>query len=140
MANGLLVALGLAILHLIVPARAADPPYQPPFGPWSRLHGGEPILAPQGDGFEAAGVFNPAVVRDGARYVMLYRAQDAKGTSRLGMGVSEDGVHFVREPQPVLVPEAEYERQGGVEDPRLVKVGATFYLTYTAYDGKDAQL
>jgi predicted GH43/DUF377 family glycosyl hydrolase len=38
------------------------------------------------------------------------------------------------------VPEAEYERGGGVEDPRLVKIGATFYLTYTAYDGKNAQL
>jgi predicted GH43/DUF377 family glycosyl hydrolase len=27
-----------------------------------------------------------------------------------------------------------------VEDPRLVKIGSTFYLTYTAYDGKNAQL
>jgi beta-1,2-mannosidase len=121
-------------------ARAADPAYRPPFGPWSRLHGGEPILVAQGTGFEAAGVFNPAVIRDGQRYVMMYRAQDAKGTSRLGMATSDDGVHFARAPDPALVPEAEYEREGGVEDPRLVKIGATFYLTYTAYDGKDAQL
>jgi len=121
-------------------ARAADPVYRPPFAPWSRLHGGEPILAPQGTGFEAAGVFNPAVVRDGERYVMLYRAQDAKGTSRLGMATARDGIHFVREREPVLAPEADYERGGGVEDPRLVKIGATFYLTYTAYDGRNAQL
>jgi beta-1,2-mannosidase len=122
------------------PVRPAGPEYQPPFGPWTRLHGGEPVLVPQGAGFEAAGVFNPGVVRDGDRYVMLYRAQDAKGTSRLGLATSDDGVHFARAEEPVLVPEAEYERQGGVEDPRLVKIGATFYLTYTAYDGKDAQL
>ena len=114
--------------------------FVPPFGAWTRLHGGEPILVPHGSGFEAAGVFNPAVIKDGARYVMLYRAQDAKGTSRLGMAVSRDGIRFAREGEPALAPEAEYERGGGVEDPRLVKIGATFYLTYTAYDGKNAQL
>ena len=130
----------VAFLALVPLARASDPPYRPPFGPWSRLHGGEPILRPQGDGFEARGVFNPAVVRDGDRYVMLYRAQDAKGTSRLGIATSGDGIHFLRERDPVLTPEAEYELHGGVEDPRLTKIGETFYLTYTAYDGKDAQL
>jgi len=133
------IALGLCVL-VGAASRAAHPAYEPPFGPWTRLHGGEPILVPQGAGFEAAGVFNPGVVRDGDRYVMLYRAQDAKGTSRLGLATSDDGVHFARAAEPVLVPEAEYERQGGVEDPRLLKIGPTFYLTYTAYDGKDAQL
>ena len=117
-----------------------DPPYRPPFGAWSRLNGGEPILSPQGDGFEARGVFNPAVVRDGDRYVMLYRAQDARGTSRLGMAASGDGIRFQRESAPVLAPEVAYERRGGVEDPRLQKIGSTFYLTYTAYDGQNAQL
>lgn len=139
-ATPLAAVLGLCVLPLVRSARAADPAYRPPFGPWSRLHGGEPILVPQGGGFEAAGVFNPAVIRDGARYVMLYRAQDSQGTSRLGRATSDDGIHFVRDAEPALVPEAAYERQGGVEDPRLVKIGSTFYLTYTAYDGKDAQL
>jgi predicted GH43/DUF377 family glycosyl hydrolase len=130
----------LAALALITSALASDPPQGPPFGSWSRLHGGEPILTPQGDGFEAAGVFNPAVVRDDRGYVMLYRAQDAKGTSRLGIATSGDGIHFLRGADPVLAPEAEYELRGGVEDPRLVKIDGTFYLTYTAYNGKDAQL
>jgi predicted GH43/DUF377 family glycosyl hydrolase len=129
-----------AVLWCGLGSLATGPAYRPPFGSWSRLHGGEPILVPQGSGFEAAGVFNPAVVKDGGRYVMLYRAQDAKGTSRLGMATSADGVHFQRSAEPGLVPEAEYERGGGVEDPRLVKIGGTFYLTYTAYDGKNAQL
>jgi predicted GH43/DUF377 family glycosyl hydrolase len=131
-------------LHAAIAAAAigaAGPgAFVPPFGAWTRLHGAEPILVPQGDGFEAAGVFNPAVIKDRERYMMLYRAQDAKGTSRLGMAVSRDGIHFAREPEPALAPVAEYERGGGVEDPRLVKIGATFYLTYTAYDGKNAQL
>ena len=62
------------------------------------------------------------------------------GTSRLGYAESSDGIHFSRLPQPVLSPEAEYEKDGGVEDPRLVKFGDTYYLTYTGYNKKDAQL
>lgn len=111
---------------LALGAMVAQASFVPPFGTWKRLHGGEPILVPQGDGFEASGVFNPAVIKDRERYLMLYRAQDGKGTSRLGLATSLDGIHFAREPQPVLVPEAAYERGGGVEDPRLVKIGSTF--------------
>lgn len=134
-------ASGAALLLLAIGSpEAPSPAFRPPFGAWTRLHAGEPILAPQGDGFEAAGVFNPAVIKDGVRYVMLYRAQDAKGTSRLGIATSGDGVHFAREEKPSFGPEADYERGGGVEDPRLVKIGSTFYLTYTAYDGRNAQL
>jgi predicted GH43/DUF377 family glycosyl hydrolase len=134
-------ALGAVLVALAIAAAAAPSPvFAPPFGAWARLHGGEPILVPQGSGFEASGVFNPAVIQDGGRYVMLYRAQDAKGTSRLGIATSRDGIHFAREAEPALVPEAGCERGGGVEDPRLVKIGATFYLTYTAYDGQNAQL
>jgi predicted GH43/DUF377 family glycosyl hydrolase len=99
-----------------------------------------PILSPQGDGFESAGTFNPAVVRAGTKYIMLYRAQDKAGTSRLGYAESSDGVRFQRERDPVFVPEAEYEKNGGVEDPRLVRIGNLWYLTYTAYNTKDAQL
>jgi len=110
-----------------------------PFGPWRRTLDG-PILAPQGSGWESAGTFNPAVVEYNGKFVMLYRAQDAAGTSRLGYAESTDGMQFTRRPEPVLSPEADYEKDGGVEDPRLQKFGNTFYLTYTGYNKKDAQL
>jgi hypothetical protein len=42
-----------------------------------------PILAPQGTTWESAGTFNPAVIRRDGKIVMLYRAQDKQGTSRL---------------------------------------------------------
>lgn len=99
-----------------------------------------PILAPQGNGWESAGAFNPAVVVRHGKVVMLYRAQDAAGTSRLGYAESTDGIHFTRRAQPVLSPEAPYEKDGGVEDPRLVEFDHTYYLTYTGYNKKDAQL
>ena len=110
-----------------------------PFGAWHRVSG-NPVLSPQGDGWESAGTFNPAVVMHDGKYVMLYRAQDKQGTSRLGYAESTDGVHFTRRPEPVLAPETDYEKDGGVEDPRLVKIDNTYYLTYTGYNQKDAQL
>ncbi len=68
---------------------------------------------------------------------MLYRAQDHKGTSSLGYATSEDGTRFLRRAEPVMNPEAPYEKGGGVEDPRLVKIGSKYYLTYTGYNNVD---
>jgi beta-1,2-mannosidase len=110
-----------------------------PFGAWQRASDA-PVFSPQGAGWESAGTFNPAVIQHNGKFVMLYRAQDAAGTSRLGYAESTDGVHFSRSKEPVLSPEAEYEKGGGVEDPRLQKFGETYYLTYTGYNKKDAQL
>ncbi|MBS1840259.1 MAG: family 43 glycosylhydrolase [Acidobacteria bacterium] len=106
---------------------------------WKRLSE-TAVIAPRGNGWESAGTFNPAVVVEDGKFVMLYRAQDVNGTSRLGYAESADGIHFTRGAEPVLSPEATYEKDGGVEDPRLVKIGETYYLTYTGYNKKDAQL
>ena len=127
----------IAALSIFCSVFAAD--HKLPFGAWRRLSK-EPILAPQGTGWESAGTFNPAVIEYEGKYVMLYRAQDAQGTSRLGYAESQDAIHFERRPQLVLSPEANYEKGGGVEDPRLVELGNTYYLTYTGYNTKDAQL
>src|SRR5882724_1049681 len=98
-----------------------------PLGEWRRA-AETPILSPQGTTWESAGTFNPAVAGYAGKFVMLYRAQDAAGTSRLGYAEGRDGIHFNRRAEPVLSPEAEYEKGGGVEDPRLQKFGNTFYL------------
>jgi predicted GH43/DUF377 family glycosyl hydrolase len=71
---------------------------------------------------------------------MLYRAHDKQGTSRLGYAESTDGIHFTRRPEPVLSPETDHQEDVGVEDPRLVKFGETYYLTWTGYNKKDTQL
>jgi len=110
-----------------------------PFGPWRRISN-DPVIASRGDGWESAGTFNPAVIVREGKIVMLYRAQDKQGTSRLGYAESTDGVHFTRRNEPVLSPATDYERDGGVEDPRLVQFGDTYYLTYTGYNRKEAQL
>src|SRR5437660_11967277 len=81
------------------------------FGTWRRLSD-NPVISPQGTTWESARTLNPAVIRHGGKYVMLYRAQDASGTSRLGYAESSDGRQFTRRSDPVLSPEAPYEKDG----------------------------
>ena len=99
-----------------------------------------PILAPRGEGFESAAAFNPAAILVEGTFYMLYRAEDSRGVSRIGLATSEDGVHFVRRPEPVLYPTEPYEIWGGCEDPRVVEIEDVYYLTYTAFDGHWAKL
>ena len=145
-------ALLFATVFLTGAFAATAPPTDAPLGVLRRLSQ-RPVLSPQGTGWESAGTFNPAVTalpdKTGeksaqdmlsGKIVMLYRAQDSAGTSRIGYAESQDGIHFTRRPAPVLSPQADYEKDGGVEDPRLQKFGDTFYLMYTGYNKKDAQL
>ncbi len=95
--------------------------------------------------WEERNVLNPsAVVKDGKVW-LIYRAQDNEMTSRLGLAVSDDGLHFTKEPSPVFYPDNDsmnrYEWKGGVEDPRIVETDdGRYLLTYTAYDGRTARL
>lgn len=98
-----------------------------------------PLIGPSA-GWMSMGVFNPTAVKSGSKTVLLFRAQDARGTSRIGYAESTDGLKFTVRPKPVLSPEADYEKNGGVEDPRVTEIAGVFYLTYTGYNGKDAQL
>jgi len=129
----------LGVVFVLLAALTAQQGHRWPFGVWRRVSE-TPLIAPRGNGWEAAGTFNPSVVAQGDKIVMLYRAQDKQGTSRLGYAESTDGVHFTRRADPVFSPAEDYEKDGGVEDPRLVRFGETYYLTYTGYNKKDAQL
>ncbi len=105
-----------------------------------------PILSPTELYWESKDVFNPTSIEVDGKIALLYRAEDStgigiwNGTSRIGLALSEDGIHFKKEEKPVLEPTEPYELPGGCEDPRIVKIEGTYYLTYTAYDGKTARL
>jgi beta-1,2-mannosidase len=105
----------------------------------ARRLGDKPLLSPR-PGWMSLGVFNPAAVKLKNKTILLFRAQDSAHTSRIGYAESRDGLHFTVRPEPVLAPEADYEKSGGVEDPRLVVIGGTYYLTYTGYNLRAAQL
>ncbi len=90
-------------------------------------------------------VLNPAAVVKDGKVFLLYRSQDSSMTSRIGLAVSEDGLHFTKKQEPVFYPANDsmrvYESKGGVEDPRVVEApDGRYILTYTAYDGHTARL
>jgi len=88
-----------------------------------------PILKPT-SGFQSKRVYNPTVLKEGEKFYMLYRAEsDEPLTGRIGLAESKDGVHFNCYKNPVLSPSEDFDR-GGCEDPRIVKLTDTYYLTY----------
>jgi beta-1,2-mannosidase len=130
------VSASFLVLFLALGTLSAT--FTPPILNWSRLSH-KPTLSPRGHGFESAGTFNPAVTKFDGKFVMLYRAQDRNGTSSLGYATSSDGVHFRRSEQPAFRPETDYEKGGGVEDPRLQKIGDIYYMTYTGFNNVDGR-
>jgi predicted GH43/DUF377 family glycosyl hydrolase len=88
--------------------------------------------------FECEGVLNPGVIKVDNAIHMFYRAVAKDNYSTIGYcKLSSPLVVESRNDKPLLFPESEYEFQG-LEDPRIVKVEDTFYLSYTAYDGINA--
>ncbi|MBK9478762.1 MAG: pesticidal protein Cry7Aa [Bacteroidetes bacterium] len=89
-------------------------------------------------GFENEGVLNPAVLREGNHTHIFYRAVGKGNYSSIGYCKLTGPMSLEqRNNEPLLFPQFEYEKQG-MEDPRLVKIDDTYYLSYTAYDGLNA--
>ena len=88
--------------------------------------------------FENEGVLNPGAIREGEFVHLFYRAVSIGNFSSIGY-CKLKGPLTVEErmPEPILSPSFEYE-SNGMEDPRIVKIDDTYYLTYTAYDGVNA--
>jgi len=156
-----LAILVLSALSQIVsaaeePAKAAASTGVPEWclGPFTRPADAQPVIKPDPASvfncpmrkapvnWEATHAYNPAaVVKDGKVY-LLYRADDLPDkvtrrlTSRLGLAVSEDGIHFKKMPEPVLFPDEDDQKTnewtGGCEDPRIVETeDGTYLLLYT---------
>lgn len=77
-------------------------------------------------------VFNPGVTFFQGKFYMLYRAigEYDNYISTVGLAVSDDGINFERQPEPLLSPQNDYEKYG-IEDLRINPLEGTFYLTYT---------
>lgn len=102
-----------------------------------------PILAAnKNNKWESGAVFNCSVAYDKNIFHMVYRAV-ASGfspiksggyknyISAMGYAKSKDGINFERFSKPIIKPEYKWERYG-CEDPRITKLGNTYYIFYTA--------
>ena len=99
-----------------------------------------PILKPNAKiPWASLAAYNPTVIYENKLYHLFYRTLGQAFVSKIDHAVSRDGVNFKRDREPDLKPELKIEKNG-IEDPRIVKIDKTFFLTYTAYDRKSARL
>lgn len=113
-----------------------------------------PILGPNPNNeWESVSVFNPAVLLLDNQVHFIYRAIGREGQSVLGYAISRDGIHIDKRLDKPIYPtqdlhvhkhgtqKSQYTSGGnccGCEDPRLVQIDDTIYMTYTAFDGHHA--
>lgn len=68
---------------------------------------------------------------------MIFRAFGSDRISRLGYAKSNDGINWEVRPEPAVIPMPnDPQEKFGLEDPRIVKVGTQYYITYTAATGR----
>lgn len=96
------------------------------------------IIKPTRRDWESKATFNPGVFQDGNTVNLVYRGLNKKFISTLGYARLEGPTKVVeRWEKPFLSPEHKYEKCG-IEDPRIVKIKDTFYITYVVHDGENA--
>lgn len=96
------------------------------------------LLGKTSNKFECEGVLNPGVIKIDNTIHLFYRAVAKDNYSTIGYcKLSTPMVVETRKDSPILYPQFEYEFQG-LEDPRIVEIAGTFYLSYTAFDGVNA--
>ena len=82
----------------------------------------------------ASAVFNSAVVRFEDRYAAILRVESKQGFQTMRMAWSDDGIHFDVLPDPILAPTEEpfLTFEEAIYDPRITKIGDTYYICYAA--------
>ena len=95
---------------------------------------GNPILSPNPENeWESLVTTNPAAWYEDGTFYLLYRAagEDKEHHIHIGLATSTDGFNFKRvQDKPVLTPDPNGFDAGSVEDPRVVKFGDEYYMTY----------
>lgn len=90
-----------------------------------------PILVPSVENeWEKSAVLNGCPAIGGGKIHLLYRAVSASGVSSIGYANSRDGIHFKNRKQ-FIKHDTDWERFG-CEDPRVTKLGDSYYIFYTA--------
>jgi predicted GH43/DUF377 family glycosyl hydrolase len=98
---------------------------------------GNPIMPAGSASWEAGGVGDPTIIKEGSTYTMFYDGANAtQSILRIGRAVSSDGITWVRDTvnNPVLSPGAsgEWDDQH-VLQPQVYTITNRHYLWYTGY-------
>ena len=61
------------------------------------------------------------------RYALVIRVDSHEGEQMLGLALSDDGIHFTVEPEPILRPDA--SECGHLNDPRITMIDGEYILS-----------
>ena len=92
-----------------------------------------PIIWPGKYEWRACNVYNPGVLLDDGRFFLYERAAGSLRPHQccVGMLESDDGVRFRHVgDEPVFTPAMAGSPNGSVQDPRVVAIDGTYYMTY----------
>ncbi len=101
-----------------------------------------PLISPdKNHPWEAAATFNGSPAVKGKKTYLVYRAMSEPerlkephiSNSVIARGISSDAIHFTD--RKVLVSPSEEFDKFGCEDPRVTKLGGTYYIFYTGLGG-----
>ncbi|MBU1784482.1 MAG: glycoside hydrolase family 130 protein [Candidatus Omnitrophica bacterium] len=114
--------------------------------PICRRYGGNPILT--GKDFPAdadiKSVFNSGIVKYNDIYLMVCRVENSALLDRFWIAESTDGYHFEPRLEPVDMPhdDPEFMEYAGsmYYDPRLTKIGDTYYIVHAAHSSHTCRL
>lgn len=105
-----------------------------PRGPWTV--GVNPVIdTGSGSDFDVTGVHWPSVVRIGDRWAAYYAGVSGpgRGTGKIGVAFSDDGLTWTKQAEPVLVASESWELRS-LDRPRIVATPDGFVMLYTALD------
>ncbi|MCX7027028.1 MAG: glycosidase [Spirochaetes bacterium] len=92
-----------------------------------------PIIWPGKWDWRMSNAYNPAVMYENGKFYLFERTAGSMRPHHCYVGLlkSDDGVHFTHmSDKPVFSPEMVGYKYGSVQDPRVVKIGDTYYMTF----------
>jgi predicted GH43/DUF377 family glycosyl hydrolase len=96
-----------------------------------------PIIIKEDVPFRVNSIFNAGAIKFDGGYLLLCRVEMPSGRSSFVLAKSKNGVNFKVDSKPCLTPEdhGEYYKytEWGIEDPRIVKLDDSYFITYTGY-------
>ncbi|MEM6391694.1 MAG: glycoside hydrolase family 130 protein [Planctomycetota bacterium] len=106
---------------------------------------GNPILTGKDfpDAYHIIHVFNSGIVKYNGKYLMVCRCEDAGLKAYFWIAESDDGLSFTPRDTPIPMPEDDpmYQKYAEINiyDPRVTKLGDTYYLMHAAHSRYDCR-
>ncbi len=96
---------------------------------------GNPIITPADVSADTNAVFNPGATLFDGETLLLLRAEDRTGLSRLVVATSRDGITgwTVDTERGMTADLDRFEERWGLEDPRITQIDGTYYVVYTGF-------